>query len=55
VCVCVCVCVSGHNSETPGATLTKFGTHIAICMCKNFMHVLYLFRREDGVGGREFG
>jgi hypothetical protein len=54
VCVCVCVCVSGHNSGTPGAISTILGTHIAICMCKNLMYVLYIFRREDGVGGREF-
>jgi hypothetical protein len=46
------VCVFEHNSGTPGAILTKLGTHIAICMCKNFM---YIFRREDGVGDREFG
>jgi hypothetical protein len=55
VCVCVCVCVSGHNSGMPGAISTKLGTHIAICMCKNLMYVLYIFHREDGVGGREFG
>jgi hypothetical protein len=55
VCVCVCVCVSGHNSGKPGAISTKLGTYIAICMCKNLMYVLYIFRREDGVGGREFG
>jgi hypothetical protein len=55
VCVCVCVCTSGHNSGTPGAISTKLGIHIAICMCKNLMYVLYIFRREDGVGGREFG
>jgi hypothetical protein len=55
VCVCVCVCVSGYNSGTPGAISTKLGTHIAICMCKNLMNVLYIFRREDGVVGREFG
>jgi hypothetical protein len=24
-------------------------------MCKNLVYVLYIFRREDGVGGREFG
>jgi hypothetical protein len=53
--VCLFVCMSEHNSETPGAISTKFGTHIAICMCKNLMRVLYIFRREDGVGGREFG
>jgi hypothetical protein len=53
--VCVCVCMSGHNSGTPGAISTKLGTHITICMCKNLMYVLYIFRREDGVGGREFG
>jgi hypothetical protein len=47
--------MSGHNSGTPGAISTKLGTHIAICMGKNLMYVLYIFRREDGVGGREFG
>jgi hypothetical protein len=51
----VCVCMSGHNSGTPGAISTKLGIHIAICMCKNLMYVLYIFRMEDGVGGREFG
>jgi hypothetical protein len=55
VCVCVCVCVSGHKSATPGAISTKLGTHIAICMCKNLMYVLYIFGWEDGVGSREFG
>jgi hypothetical protein len=49
------VCESGHNSGTPGAISTKLGTHIAICMCKNLMDVLYIFRREDGMEGREFG
>jgi hypothetical protein len=44
--VCVCLCVSGHNSGTPGAISTKLGTLIAICMCKNLMYVLYIFRRE---------
>jgi hypothetical protein len=48
------VCMSGHNSGTPGAISTKLGTHIAICMCKNLMYVLYISRREDGVGGRKF-
>jgi hypothetical protein len=43
-----------HNSGTPGAISTKLGTHIAICMCKNLMYILYIFRREDGVGGRKF-
>jgi hypothetical protein len=47
--------MSGNNSGTPGAISTKFGTHIAVCMCKNLMYVLYIFHREDGVGGREFG
>jgi hypothetical protein len=47
--------MSGHNFGTPGAISTKFGTHIAIGMCKNLMYILYIFRREDGVGGREFG
>jgi hypothetical protein len=41
--------MSGHNSGTPGAISTKLGTHIAICMCKNLMYVLYIFRRKDGV------
>jgi hypothetical protein len=49
------VCVFEHNSGTPGAISTKLGTHIAICMCKNLMYILYIFRREDGMGGREFG
>jgi hypothetical protein len=55
ICLYVCVCMSGHNSGTPGAILTKRGTHIAMCMPKNLMYVLYVFRRENGVGGREFG
>jgi hypothetical protein len=55
MCVRVCVCVSVHNSGTPGAISTKLGTHIAICIRKNRMYVLYIFRREDRVGGREFG
>jgi hypothetical protein len=53
--VCIYVCMSGHNSGMPGAISTKLGIHIAIYMCKNLMYVLYIFRREDGVGGREFG
>jgi hypothetical protein len=40
--VCVCVCMFGHNSGTPGAISTKLGTHMAICMCKNLMYVLYI-------------
>jgi hypothetical protein len=40
---CVCVCMFGHNSGTPGAISTKLGTHIAICMCKNLMYVLYIY------------
>jgi hypothetical protein len=52
VCVCLCLCVFEHNS---GAISTKLGTHIAICMCKNLMYILYISRREDGVGCREFG
>jgi hypothetical protein len=62
--VYVCVCMSGHNSGTPGAISTKLGTNIAIRMrlmyvlclmyvCMYVMYVLYIFRREDGVGGRE--
>jgi hypothetical protein len=58
--VCLCVCMFGHNSGTPGAISTKLGTHMALCMCKNLMYVLYIymyyllsiiFSREDGVGG----
>jgi hypothetical protein len=49
------VCMSGHNSRTPGAISTKHGTYIAICMCKNLIYVLYIFRWKDGVGGRKFG
>jgi hypothetical protein len=53
------VCMFGHNSGTPGAISTKLGTHMAVCMCKNLMHILYIyfyllsiiFSREDGVGG----
>jgi hypothetical protein len=51
----VCVCMYGHISGTSGEISTKLGTHIAICMCKNLVYVLYIFRTEDGVGGREFG
>jgi hypothetical protein len=47
--------MSEHNSGTPGVISTKHGTHIAICVCKNLMYFLYIFCREDGVGGREFG
>jgi hypothetical protein len=43
VCVCVCVCMFEPNSGTPGAISTKLGTHIAICMCKNLMYVLYIY------------
>jgi hypothetical protein len=39
----VCVCMFGHNSGMPGAISTKFGAHIAICMCKNFMYVLCIY------------
>jgi hypothetical protein len=41
--VCVCVCMFEHNSGTPGAISTKLCTHIAICMCKNLMYVLYIY------------
>jgi hypothetical protein len=43
LCICVYVCISGHNSGRPGAISTKLGTHIAICMCKNLMYVLYIY------------
>jgi hypothetical protein len=55
MCVCVCVCVFKHNPRMTGAISTKLGTYIVICVFKNLMYVLYIFRREDGVGGREFG
>jgi hypothetical protein len=32
----------GHNSGRPGAISKKLGAHIAICMCKNLMYVLYI-------------
>jgi hypothetical protein len=32
-----------HNSGTSGAISTKLGTHIAICMCKNLMYVIYIY------------
>jgi hypothetical protein len=51
----VCVCMFEHNSGTSGAISTKLSTHIAVCMCKNLMYILYIIRRDDGVGGREFG
>jgi hypothetical protein len=49
--VCMCVCMSGHNSGTPGAISTKLGTHIAICMRKNLMYVLYIL--QGGWCGRQ--
>jgi hypothetical protein len=52
--VCLSVC--------PGITLERLEqfqpnlVHILLyCMCKNLMYVLYIFRREDGVGGKELG
>jgi hypothetical protein len=53
VCVYVCVC--------PGITLERLErfrpnlAHTLLYVCKNLMYILYIFRREDGVGGREFG
>jgi hypothetical protein len=41
--VYVCVFMFQHNSGTPRAISTKLGTHIAICMCKNLMDVLYIY------------
>jgi hypothetical protein len=42
--MCVCVCVFEHNnSGTPGAISTKLDTHIAICMCKYLIYVLYTY------------
>jgi hypothetical protein len=31
-----------HNSGTPGAISTKLGTHMAVCMYKNLMYILYI-------------
>jgi hypothetical protein len=46
MCVCfyvrMCVCMFGHKSGTPGAISTKLGTHMAVCMCKNLMYILYI-------------
>jgi hypothetical protein len=39
----VCVCMFEHNSGTPGAISTKLSIHIAICMCKNLMYVIYIY------------
>jgi hypothetical protein len=55
VCVCMYVCMFKHNSGTPGAISTKLGTHMPVCMYTNLMYILCILRREDGVGGREFG
>jgi hypothetical protein len=40
---CVRTCVCAHNSGMPGAISTKLGTHIAICMCKNLMYILFIY------------
>jgi hypothetical protein len=31
-----------HNSGMPGAISTKLGTHMALCMYKNRMYILYV-------------
>jgi hypothetical protein len=36
------VCMFEHNSGTSGTNLTKLGTHMAVCMYKNFMYILYI-------------
>jgi hypothetical protein len=41
--VCVFVCMFGHNSGTPRAISTKLGTHMALCMSKNLMYVIYIY------------
>jgi hypothetical protein len=49
VCVCVCVCLFQHNSGTPEAISTKFGTHMTICMYINVMYILihlYIYKIE---------
>jgi hypothetical protein len=45
VCVCVCVCVSVcvRLCGTPGATSTKLGTHMTICMYKNLVLYIYIY------------
>jgi hypothetical protein len=35
--------MSGDNSGKPGVISTKLDRHIAICMCKNIMYVLYIY------------
>jgi hypothetical protein len=51
--VYICVFMSGHNSGTPGAISTKLGTHIAICICKNLMYVLFIYIPQGGWCGRQ--
>jgi hypothetical protein len=45
--------MSGHNYGTPGAISTTLGTHIAICMCKNLMYVLYIYIPQGEWYGRQ--
>jgi hypothetical protein len=47
--------MSGHNSGTPGAISTKLSTHIAICMCKNLMYILFIYLRPKHQFTSEFG
>jgi hypothetical protein len=37
------VCIVGHNSGMSGAISTKLGTHMAVCMYKNLMYILYVY------------
>jgi hypothetical protein len=45
--------MSGHNSGTPRAISPKLGTHIAVCMCKNLMYVIYIYIPQGGWCGRQ--
>jgi hypothetical protein len=52
------VCMFQRNCGTPGAISTRLGTHIATCIYKNLMYILYIdlspkhhFQQGGGVGG----
>jgi hypothetical protein len=56
MCVCVSVCMFQHNSRTPGVISTNLGTHMAKCMYKNLMYILYIDispKHQSSRGGGE--
>jgi hypothetical protein len=53
VCVCVCPGITLERLERFGPNLVHTLLYVYVYTCKNLMYVLYIFRREDGVGGRE--